>query len=148
MGRILQETIQQIIDRADIVDIVSQYVPLKKAGRNFKALSPFKHEKTPSFVVSPDKQIFHCFSSGIGGNVINFIMHVEHMTFPEAIKFLAAKVNVVIDEQLTANRGDSERREIFNVNKLALDFFHQTLLSDKNPSTQKAREYLKARGLI
>lgn len=74
MPLIPEEIISQVIDRSDIVEIVSNYVTLKKAGRNFKGLSPFNHEKTPSFVVSPDKQIFHCFSSGVGGNVVSFII--------------------------------------------------------------------------
>ena len=74
MGLIPEDVITQVLDRTDIVEVVSSYIPLKRAGRNFKALSPFTHEKTPSFIVSPDKQIFHCFSTGAGGNVISFVM--------------------------------------------------------------------------
>src|SRR5512134_3791568 len=98
MGRIPQEIIDDILNRCDIVEVVSSYVTLKKAGRNFKALSPFNNEKTPSFIVSPDKQIFHCFSSGIGGNVISFIMRMEHLQFPEAVRLLARRVGVTVPE--------------------------------------------------
>lgn len=149
MGLIPEEIIAQVIDRCDIVETVSSYIPLKRAGRSFKAVCPFHHEKTPSFVVNPDKQIFHCFGCGVGGNVVNFVMKQERMEFPEAIRFLAQKVNVSIpgDETPQAHHANNIRQAILRVNALAGAFFHKTLLSDKSPEASGAREYLKARGI-
>src|SRR5690554_5523726 len=98
-GFIPQEIIDQIVASADIVDIVSEYVPLKKTGRNFQGLCPFHHEKTPSFVVSPEKQIFHCFGCGVGGNIFSFLMQTDGLTFPEAAQKLAQRVGVTIPEK-------------------------------------------------
>jgi len=86
MGLIPDDTITQVLDRCDIVELIESYVPLKKAGRNFKANCPFHNEKTPSFVVNPDKQIFHCFGCDAGGNAVGFIMKQDRLTFPEAIR--------------------------------------------------------------
>ncbi len=148
MPLIPEEIISQIIDQTDIVDTISGYVTLKKAGRNFKGLSPFNHEKTPSFVVSPDKQIFHCYSSGIGGNVISFIMKVERLTFPEAARFLAKRINIEIPE----NTGGSpyqrgQREEIFDVNALAMKYFTDILVSGADRECAVSRDYLKSRGI-
>ena len=101
MGLIPNDVINQVIERSDIVEIIGNYTALKKAGRNFKALCPFHNEKTPSFVVNPDKQIFHCFGCGVGGNAVGFLMRQEHMEFPEALRFLANKAGVVIPEDRT-----------------------------------------------
>ena len=149
MGLIPEEIIAQVIDRCDIVETISSYIPLKRAGRNFKAACPFHHEKTPSFIVTPDKQIFHCFGCGVGGNVVNFVMRQERMEFPEAIRFLAQKVNVVISSDQTpqAHHADNIRQAIFKVNALAAGFFHKTLLADKSPAAKNAREYLQGRGI-
>ncbi len=149
MGLIPEETIAQVIDRCDIVETVSSYIPLKRMGRSFKAVCPFHHEKTPSFIVNPDKQIFHCFGCGVGGNVVNFVMRQERMEFPEAVRFLAQKVNVTIpsDETPQALHANNIRQAILRVNALAAAFFHKTLLSDKSPEAKSAREYLKARGI-
>lgn len=97
-GRIPQEIINEVIDRADIVDVVGRYVPLKKQGQNYTGLCPFHNEKTPSFSVSPSKQIFHCFGCGVGGNVFKFLMEIEHLTFPEAVRKLADEVGVKIPD--------------------------------------------------
>lgn len=149
MGLIPEEIIAQTIDRCDIVETISSYIPLKRAGRNFKAVCPFHHEKTPSFVVNPDKQIFHCFGCGVGGNVVNFVMKQERMEFPEAIRFLAQKVNVSIpgDETPQAHHANNIRQAILRVNALAAAFFHKTLLADQSPAAKNAREYLKNRGI-
>lgn len=149
MGFIPEDIIRQVLDRADIVEVVSSYVPLKPAGRNFKASSPFKHEKTPSFIVSPEKQIFHCFSSGVGGNAISFIMNIEKMSFPEAVRFLADRYNIVIPETTkTKSIGSSDvRKQILSANMAAVDFFHRQLLTSRSQSVQDAREYLKSRGI-
>lgn len=147
MGLIPDDKIREVIDRTDIVDVVSDYVSLKKAGRNFKGLSPFNTEKTPSFVVSPDKQIFHCFSSGQGGNAISFIMKMEKVSFPEAVRLLAQKVNVLIEESNPQERESaSQRHKIFEINKAALNFYHKVLVTDKGEKVVHAREYLKGRG--
>ena len=88
MGFIGEETIAKILDRCDILEVISGYAVLKKAGKNFKGLCPFHHEKTPSFVVNPEKQIFHCFGCGVGGNIVSFLMKQESLTFPETLQFL------------------------------------------------------------
>lgn len=146
MGLIAEDVIQQVLDRADIVDIVGDYVSLKKSGRNFKGLSPFTDEKTPSFIVSPDKQIFHCFSTGVGGNVISFLMKIDHLSFPEAVRVLAQKVNVVIPENTRQANQQDDHSQIYDVNRLAAEFFHDRLLKDSQPKAVAARDYLKSRG--
>ncbi len=88
--------IEEIKNRVDIVDLVSEYLTLKKAGRNFTGLCPFHQEKTPSFSVNRDKQIFYCFGCGEGGNVITFLMKIADKTFPEAIEYLAEKTGVIL----------------------------------------------------
>ncbi len=148
MGLIAQEIITQILDRANIVEIIAGYIPLKQAGRNFKAPCPFHHEKTPSFVVNPDKQIFHCFGCGVGGNVVSFVMKQERMEFPEALRFLADKTGVEIPETEARNNPLAElRQQILKVNDVAAKFYHNNLLSDKSELAKSAREYLKNRGL-
>jgi DNA primase len=93
-GKIKRTTIDTIFETARIEEVIGDFVNLKKAGSNYKALSPFTNEKTPSFVVSPAKQIFKCFSSGKGGNVVTFLMEQEHMTYPEALRFLANRYSI------------------------------------------------------
>src|SRR4029077_2715795 len=97
MGLIPNDVINQVIERSDIVEIISSYTALKKAGRNFKALCPFHHEKSPSFVVNPDKQIFHCFGGGVGGSAIGFVMRQERVEFLEAVRLLADQCGVSIE---------------------------------------------------
>ena len=88
------QLIDQIQEKTDIVEVISRYVPLKKLGRNYKAPCPFHNEKTPSFIVSPEKQIYHCFGCGAGGNVFSFLMKYENLQFPEVIEMLAEKCGV------------------------------------------------------
>jgi DNA primase len=149
MGLIPNDVINQVIVRSDIVEIIGNYTALKKAGRNFKALCPFHNEKTPSFVVNPDKQIFHCFGCGVGGNALGFLMRQEHLEFPEAVRFLANKAGVVIPEHESAAPSPSRqlREEILKVNGLAADFFHETLLTSREADVKGARDYLKGRGV-
>jgi DNA primase len=97
-GIIPPEIVEQVRHASDIVDVIGSYVPLKKSGAKFKALSPFNKEKTPSFYVDPAKQMFKCFSSGHGGDVFKFLMLMENMTFPEAIRRLAQRTGIVIPE--------------------------------------------------
>jgi len=149
MGLIPNDVINKVIERSDIVEIIGQFTALKKAGRNFKALCPFHNEKTPSFVVNPDKQIFHCFGCGVGGNAVGFLMRQEHLEFPEALRFLANKAGVVIpdDESTVPSPSRQLREEILKVNGLAANFFHDILLLSREPDVKTARDYLKGRGV-
>src|SRR4051812_10142731 len=119
MGFIPNEVINQVIERSNIVEIISSYIPLKNAGRNFKANCPFHNEKTPSFVVNPDKQIFHCFGCGVGGNILSFVMLQERMEFPEAVRFLAEKLGVQIPEQDSEQYRKTQdvKKQFFKVNE-------------------------------
>ncbi|MCK5260333.1 MAG: DNA primase, partial [Candidatus Omnitrophica bacterium] len=146
MGLIPDEIIAQVIDHSDIVEVISAYVPLKKAGRNFKGPCPFHHEKTPSFIVNPAKQIFHCFGCHVGGNVIGFVMKQDRLEFPEAVRLLAKKVNIVVPETTRGNAQETNIRQlIFKINALAAEYFHKNLLSDKGRPAKEARAYLKKR---
>ena len=149
MGLIPNDVINQVIERSDIVEIIGNYTALKKAGSSFKALCPFHNEKSPSFSVNPDKQIFHCFGCGVGGNVVGFLMRQEHMEFPDAVRFLAQKAGVVIpeDESAPLNPSRKLREDVLNVNVLSAAFFHETLLSGHDADAKSAREYLKGRGI-
>jgi len=149
MGLIPNDVIDKVIERSDIVEIIGNYTALKKAGRNFKALCPFHNEKTPSFVVNPDKQIFHCFGCGVGGNAVGFLMRQEHLEFPEAVRFLANKAGVVIPEAESSSPSPSRqlRDEILKVNALAADHFHGILLTSHEADVKIARDYLKGRGV-
>lgn len=102
-------TIDKIMDATNIVDVVGEFVSLRKAGVNYKGLCPFHDDKTPSFMVSPSKQICHCFACGEGGNAVNFLMKHEQITYPEALRWLAKKYNIEIEERgsLTRRRESS-----------------------------------------
>lgn len=141
-------TIDKIMDAANIVDVVSEFVSLRKAGVNYKGLCPFHDEKTPSFVVSPSKGYCHCFSCGKGGNAVGFIMEHEQMTYPEALRWLAKKYNIEIHErELTDDekREESERESLFIVNDWALHYFQDNLF---NTQTGQAigMQYFRSRG--
>jgi DNA primase len=138
-----QEQIDLINSYSDIVEVISQYLPLKRSGRNFKALCPFHSEKTPSFTVSPDKQIFHCFGCGAGGNVFSFIMRRENMTFPEAVRYLARRANVELPE--VDSRAASKKEHLLKLHQLAAGFFHWGLTESRVGA--KARAYLDNRGI-
>lgn len=146
-GSIPDDKIEEIRRRADIASLIGEYVTLKKAGRNYLGLCPFHREKTPSFTVSPDKQMFYCFGCSEGGNVFSFLMKLNHLSFPEAVRHLAKKVGVVIPER-TMSREEKERysltEQIRQVNELAAVFFTKTLQS---PAGEGAREYLRKRGI-
>jgi len=148
MGLIPEEVIAQILDRTDIIDIVSLYIPLKRSGANYKACCPFHDEKTASFVVNAQKQIFHCFGCSEGGNVISFVMKQEKMEFPEAVIFLASRANVIIPENDSSSRKSSNIRQlIFDVNKLAIEYFNNQLVTGQSKETAFARNYLKKRDI-
>jgi len=141
--------IDQIRQSSNIVEVISEYLPLKKTGSNFKALCPFHQEKTPSFIVSPQKEIFHCFGCGEGGNVFNFLMKHEKVSFMEAVERLAERAGISLPKdkasQEEASRISQERKSLFEINHYAAEFFRRCLKSTK--SAEKAREYLKKRGL-
>lgn len=145
-GRIPGSKVEEVKGRADIVDLISEYVTLKKAGRNFIGLCPFHKEKTPSFTVNRDKQIFYCFGCGEGGNIFSFLMKITHQSFPEAVRYLAKKTGIVIPEGVIT-REEKERiglrEQIINVNQMAAKHFSQNLFSHAG---RGAREYLKKRG--
>ncbi|HAD95958.1 MAG TPA: DNA primase [Cryomorphaceae bacterium] len=127
---ISRETIDKIFETARIEEVIGDFVTLKKSGGNFKGLSPFSNEKTPSFMVSPAKQIFKDFSSGKGGNVVSFLMEHEHYTYPEALRFLAKKYNIEIEETGQSDEEKelrSERESLFLVNDFANRFFQESL---------------------
>ncbi|MBR0041071.1 MAG: DNA primase [Oscillospiraceae bacterium] len=136
--------INELVARNDIVDVVSGYVRLgKKSGSNMFGLCPFHSEKTPSFSVSPDKQIYHCFGCGKGGGVISFIMEIENLSFPEAVAFLAKRANMTLPEQ-EDDRESKKRSRMYALNKEAARFFYEQLLS---PAGAQAREYMAQRGI-
>lgn len=137
--------LEEIQARIDIADVISQYVSLKRAGRNFKALCPFHHEKSPSFMVNRDKQIYHCFGCGEGGDAFAFLMKYEKLSFREAVKALADRAGVSLPLDSKSDAQDiSEFDLIYKANATARDFYISLLKSDKGAG---AREYLKKRGL-
>ncbi|MBO4850592.1 MAG: DNA primase [Prevotella sp.] len=141
-------TIDRIMDAANIVDVVSEFVTLKKSGANYKGLCPFHNDRTPSFSVSPARGIYKCFSCGKAGNAANFIMEHEQMTYPEALKWLAKKYNIEVEErELTPEerRQETERESIFIVNEWAAGYFNDNLLND--PDGQAiGLAYFRSRG--
>lgn len=141
-------TIDRIMDAANIVDVVSEFVTLRKAGVNYKGLCPFHDEKTPSFVVSPSKGYCHCFSCGKGGNAVGFIMEHEQMTYPEALRWLARKYNIEIKERELSDdekREASERESLFIVNDWALSYFRENLLNNVE-GRAIGMQYFRSRG--
>ena len=148
-NRINSKTIDEIYNRADIVEVVSEFVTLRKAGVNYKGLCPFHNEKTPSFVVSPSKGICHCFSCGKGGTAVHFLMEHEQMTYPEALRWLANKYGIRIEEkELTPEELEARgrRESLFIVNQWADEYFQDNLY---NTADGKAYGlgYLRGRGL-
>ena len=131
MSKISAHIIDQIMQASQIEDVIGDFVNLKRAGSNLKGLSPFTDEKTPSFVVSPAKQIFKCFSTGKGGSVVTFLMEKEHFSYPEALRFLANKYGVQIPEESEPTAKEladkTERESLFIINEFAKNYFHQNL---------------------
>lgn len=141
------ELVEEVRSRNDIVDIIGSYVNLKKKGNSYSACCPFHHEKTPSFHVSREKQMYHCFGCGVGGNVYTFLMEHENYSFPEAVEALAERAGVQLPEQSMskeAKKQADERTKIKDMNKLAAGYFHYLL---KTEHGKHALEYLKGRGL-
>lgn len=141
--QIPQEIIDEIRDRADIVDVVSQYVEMRRVGANFSGLCPFHEERSPSFTVSPDKQIFHCFGCGRGGNVFTFLIEIEGISFPEAVRTLGRQYGVAVPEWKASDESRSRNEALFRANEFACRLY-QRLLADTGRG-EKARGYLLSR---
>jgi len=143
-----EEKISETRNAADIVEVVSEVISLRRSGKNYMGLCPFHSEKTPSFTVSPDKQIFHCFGCGVGGNVFSFLMKQEGVTFPEAVRMLAQRYGVAIPRKpVTAREKDrlDERRHLLAINRMAAEYYRTAL--HRGPGSEGARSYLETRGL-
>jgi len=150
VGTIPSQTIEQVAAANDIVEVVSSYFPLKRAGANFKALCPFHQEKTPSFHVNPQRQTFHCFGCGVGGSVFRFVMDYEHIDFPSSVRKLAARVGITIVEERSSGGGEEERQHearklLLQLHAEAAEWFHHNLM--KREAGTRARDYLKNRGI-
>jgi DNA primase len=143
-GFIPDEVLEEIRERADIVEVISDHLALKKAGRNYKGLCPFHQEKTPSFTVSPEKQLFHCFGCGEGGNIFTFLMKYEQISFAEAARVLAQKYGVRIPEPRMSAR-DDRKEGLLKINDAALTFYVQQIKEGKEGKA--ARDYLERRGI-
>ena len=146
MVRYSDELLEEIRNSNDIVDIISQYVVLKRSGRNFFGLCPFHKEKSPSFSVSPDKQIFHCFGCGAGGNVFHFMSKIENIGFVDSVKILADRANIVLPT--LDNAGDAKKEKlkakVYEINQIAAKFYHENLYK---PTSKIAQDYVKKRKL-
>ena len=142
MGFIPQDKIDEIKSVADIVSVIGDYVELKRAGSNYVGLCPFHNEKTPSFSVSPSKGIFHCFGCGVGGDVISFIMQKEGLSYPEAIKFLADKLGILVETNEVNKEKYEHRKKLFEINNEAKLFYYKNLLINDIP-----KDYIKKRNL-
>ena len=146
MARYSDEIIDEIKNKNDIIDVISQYVVLKRSGRNFFGLCPFHKEKSPSFSVSPDKQIFHCFGCGVGGDIFRFISKIENISFRESIEILAEKSGIELPN--IGGEVDSKilelKSKVYEINQIAAQFYHENLYK---PSAKPAQEYVKKRKL-
>lgn len=141
-----KDQIEDIRLKSDIVETVGRYVPLKKAGNRFKACCPFHKERTPSFHVDPDKQLFHCFGCGAGGDVFSFVMQYERVEFMEAARILAERAGIQFERQERTESGPKQdKAALYHLHEQLASFYHETLKND--PSAQSARDYLSERTL-
>jgi DNA primase len=145
MPSVKQDAVQEIKDRLDLVDLVSEHLRLQKAGRDLKGLCPFHQEKTPSLYVSPEKQLWHCYGCQKGGDHFTFIQDIEHLDFKGALRLLAEKTGVILEESPGAGRQRELKRTIQRLNGLAAQYFHHILL--ENPAGQRALIQLESRGV-
>src|SRR6267143_2700698 len=145
MPQVKQDAVQEIKDRLDLVDLISEHLRLQKAGRDLKGLCPFHQEKTPSLYVSPEKQLWHCYGCQKGGDHFTFIQDIEHVDFRGALRLLAEKTGVVLEESPGAGRQRELKRTISKLNLLAAQYFHHILL--ENPAGQRALIQLESRGV-
>jgi DNA primase len=148
IGFLSEEKVSEIRDRSSILEVVSDYITLKKAGKNHRGLCPFHSEKTPSFMVNEEKQIFHCFGCGEGGDVFTFLMKVGHFSFPQAVEELAKRYGVKLPsrELSTTQKKEMAKREaLFQINQIASEYFHDLLT--KRREGEEGRRYLSQRGI-
>jgi len=146
MGRFGEDKIEEVRQRADIVEVIGAHVRLKRTGRNFVGLCPFHQEKTPSFSVNAERGFFHCFGCNAGGSVFNFVMKMEGLTFPEAVRSLAQRYGIELpEEQYAGGPSKSERDSMYLANQTAAEFFSHVLW--KTPDGEQPREYLESRGI-
>jgi len=144
---IADEKIREIRDRIDIVEVVSSYLELKRSGVNHFGCCPFHHEKTPSFNVNSARQIFHCFGCGVGGNVFSFLMRIEGLSFPEAVKRLGERVGIEVEDEDVSpeeQKRREQRERLYRINEVASNYYHAVLM--ESPEGETARRYLKQRG--
>lgn len=139
------DQVAQIREKIDIVSFLSDYMTLKKAGRNFKGLCPFHNEKSPSFMVSPERQMWHCFGCSKGGDIYTFLMEYEHIEFPEALRILAKKAGVELVQSRAQAGLSSKKEQLYSINALAAEYYHYLLT--KHAIGEAARKYLRERGL-
>lgn len=140
-----QNVLDQIQDRCDIVEVIQRVVPLKRAGRGFSAVCPFHSEKSPSFTVSPDKQIFHCFGCGAGGNIFSFVMKYEKLTFPEAVRQLAQSAGIQLAEDEEFRKREDSRQPLYLAMQSATEFFRKALA--QAPQDAPVQKYIAKRRL-
>ncbi|MBI4079563.1 MAG: DNA primase [Candidatus Levybacteria bacterium] len=134
------DDVERVREKVDIVSLISEYLPLKKTGSHFKALCPFHSEKTPSFIVSPERQIWRCFGCSVGGDCFSFLMQYEHIEFPEALRMLAKRAGVTLAEGKMQTEISSKKEKFYKLNKLALDFYHYILM--QHNAGRRALSYL------
>ena len=146
MARYSDEIIDEVRQTNDIVDVISQYVRLKRSGRNYFGLCPFHNEKSPSFSVSPEKQIFHCFGGGVGGNVFTFLTKIEGINFVEAVQNLAERANIQLPtlENNLDSKKEALKSKVYQVNEFTANYYHENLYK---PESKIAQEYIKKRKL-
>ena len=146
MARYSDEIIDDVRQSNDIVDVISQYVRLKRSGRNYFGLCPFHNEKSPSFSVSPEKQIFHCFGCGVGGNVFTFLTKIEGINFVEAVQLLAERANIQLPtlENNVDSAKEALKAKVYKVNEFTAKYYHENLY---RPESKMAQEYIKKRKL-
>ena len=152
MGRIPEEIVEEVLSRTDMLQVMQQYVALKRTGANFKGLCPFHNEKTPSFYVHPGKGIYKCFGCGAGGNIYQFVMELEGWSFPEAVRQLAGRVGVEIpetsDEDAAAAKKRAEARQLYTgMMEKARRFYERALWDGESEDSARARKYLEERGI-
>jgi DNA primase len=134
------DQVAQVREKTDIVSLLSEYLPLKKLGRYFKTTCPFQSEKSPSFVVSPERQIWHCFGCQKGGDCFTFLMEYENLEFPEALRHLAKKAGIELEQYKGSSQTTSKKEQIYKINKLAAEFYHYILT--QLPAGKKTLAYL------
>ena len=146
------DLIEEVISQNDIVEVISEYVTLAKSGRNYMGLCPFHKEKSPSFSVSMDKQIYKCFGCGVGGNVIYFIMKIENMEFIEAVEFLASRAHIDLSKYITSTYSSKVENKdlkevIYNINKDSAMYYHKNLVEKLEEDNNLVKKYIKKRNL-